>query len=67
MPTLVRLFPHEIVDAVRELTELHALSEQLDTAMAAHLLDSIVLDAVAYTRMPGRRAARRRNANCRSH
>ena len=49
VPTLVRLFPHEIVDAVRELTELHALSEQLDTAMAAHLLDSIVLDAVAYT------------------
>lgn len=49
VPTLVRLFPHEIVDAVRELAELHALSEQLDSAMAAHL-DGVALDATAYTR-----------------
>ncbi len=35
VPALVRLFPREIVGTVAELAELHALSEQLDSAMAA--------------------------------
>lgn len=37
VPALVRLFPSEIVETVAELSELHALSEQLDTAMGRHL------------------------------
>ncbi len=37
VPALVRLFPREIVDTVRRLAELHALSETLDTAMALQL------------------------------
>lgn len=35
VPALVRLFPRDIVDTVRDLSALHALSERLDTAMAA--------------------------------
>jgi len=35
VPALVRLFPHEIVSTVRALAELHAISEVLDTQMAA--------------------------------
>lgn len=34
VPALVRLFPQEIVSTVMALSELHALSEELDTAMA---------------------------------
>jgi hypothetical protein len=34
VPALVRLFPPEIVGTVRQLAELHALSERLDHAMA---------------------------------
>ena len=34
---LVKLFPAEVVDTVRQLSELHALSEQLDTRMAREL------------------------------
>jgi hypothetical protein len=34
VPALVRLFPNEIVDTVGDLAALHALSEQLDGAMA---------------------------------
>lgn len=37
VPTLVRLFPAALVDTVAELVELHAMSEQLDDAMAQHL------------------------------
>lgn len=37
VPALVRLFPREIVNTVSELADLHALSEQLDSAMAAAL------------------------------
>lgn len=37
VPTLVRLFPEEVVLTVAQLAELHALSEQLDSAMARHL------------------------------
>lgn len=39
VPALVRLFPAEIVATVRTLSDLHALSEQLDAAMVANLLD----------------------------
>ena len=34
VPALVRLFPSEIVQTVATLTQLHALSESLDTVMA---------------------------------
>jgi hypothetical protein len=37
VPGLVRVFPHEIVATVRSLGELHALSESLDSEMAARL------------------------------
>ncbi len=40
VPALVRLFPREIVGTVRTLAQLHALSEQLDTAMGRHLPDA---------------------------
>jgi len=35
VPGLVRMFPRELVDTVISLGELHALSEQFDTAMGA--------------------------------
>jgi hypothetical protein len=38
VPALVRLFPGRIVNTVAELSELHALSERLDTAMARQCL-----------------------------
>lgn len=45
VPTLVRLFPEEIVATVETLARLHALSEELDSEMARYLLDaSISLD-----------------------
>lgn len=34
VPALVRLFPKDIVSTVQQLAELHALSENLDSAMA---------------------------------
>lgn len=49
VPALVRTFSVEIVKTVAQLTELHALSEQLDSAMAAALTGQIV-DAVTYER-----------------
>jgi hypothetical protein len=49
VPALVRLFPQSIVDTVKTLGELHALSETLDSAVAQHLPSSRV-DAAAYTR-----------------
>ena len=39
VPTLVRLFPREIVETVAALAELHAMSESLDTEMASNLAD----------------------------
>ena len=47
VPATVRLFPQEIVVTVDALARLHALSEQLDTAMARQLADS-PLDAAGY-------------------
>ena len=49
VPTLVRLFPRDVVGTVHDLAELHALSERLDTAMAANLGQDLV-DAAAYAR-----------------
>lgn len=37
VPGLVRLFPHEVVETVLALSQLHALSESLDSRMAAAL------------------------------
>ena len=47
VPGLVRLFPKEIVGTVKALGELHALSERLDTAMAA-AVGPQPLDGAAY-------------------
>ncbi len=47
VPGLVRLFPSEIVHTVAALAELHALSETLDSAMAAHLATDVI-DAASY-------------------
>jgi hypothetical protein len=47
VPTLVRLFPDEIVATVATLAELHALSERLDSTMASMLADATI-DAPAY-------------------
>ncbi|MBL8329203.1 MAG: hypothetical protein JNJ71_10155 [Rubrivivax sp.] len=40
VPALVRLFPGEVVNTVHQLAELHALSEQLDSRMAAALISA---------------------------
>jgi hypothetical protein len=47
VPTLVRLFPAEVVKTVSSLVELHALSEQLDTAMGT-AMPSEAFDDAAY-------------------
>lgn len=47
VPALVRLFPRDVVATVATLAELHALSEQLDSAMAAQIGDA-TLDGMAY-------------------
>jgi len=62
VPALVRLFPQDIVATVATLAELHALSEQLDSAMAFKLESSRV-NADAYVRAwlaTGRADARQR-------
>lgn len=47
VPSLVRLFPKEIIDTVAKLAELHAFSEQLDTEMGRRLAKPRV-DAASY-------------------
>jgi hypothetical protein len=49
VPTLVRLFPAEVVATVEALAALHALSERLDTAMA-RALPSAEVEASAYAK-----------------
>ena len=49
VPMVVRLFPHDIVETVSTLAELHALSETLDSETAARL-DVPEVDAAAYAR-----------------
>jgi hypothetical protein len=39
VPGLIRMFSHDIVGTICQLAELHALSEELDTAMARQLVD----------------------------
>lgn len=62
VPGLVRLFPASIVATVRQLGELHALSEEMDTQMATHF-ETVPLDAATYGRIwrsTGRAADRER-------
>lgn len=47
VPALVRLFPHEIVETVAALGQLHALSESLDDSTARHL-PRLPVDAAGY-------------------
>jgi hypothetical protein len=47
VPALVRLFPHDVVETVNTLAQLHALSESLDSEMARQLADDRV-DASRY-------------------
>ncbi len=42
VPALVRLFPREVVETVATLGRLHALSERLDSAMAAAMSEGFV-------------------------
>lgn len=49
VPTLVRLFPKEIVAAVGTLAQLHSISEALDTAMGEHL-DECAIHSIDYVR-----------------
>ena len=68
VPGLVRVFPAEIVGTVRALSELHALSETLDSAMGRALATAgggaaVALEPGAYAaawRMVGRPADRER-------
>jgi hypothetical protein len=60
VPGLVRLFPNEVVHTVQTLGDLHALSEELDTAMGSVVPDGPV-GAAAYKeawQTVGRRADR---------
>ena len=62
VPGLVRMFPRELVGTVTSLGELHALSEQFDTAMGA-VIDSPALSDAEYAaawRTVGRPADRER-------
>lgn len=51
VPSLVRLFPEEIVQTVASLAALHALSERLDTAMAQHASGVASIDAIRYVQV----------------
>lgn len=48
VPALTRLFPREVVATVRDLAELHAISEQLDSEMGRQLLAAPRLTAALY-------------------
>lgn len=61
VPGLVRLFPAQVVSTVEQLSALHALSEDLDVAMAMALPDQAEVDAPGYVqawRCVGRREER---------
>jgi len=47
VPALIRLFPAELVGTVRAVSELHALSESLDSRMAAQI-DELPVDDDRY-------------------
>jgi len=62
VPTMSRLLPREVLQTVRELSALHALTEELDHEMAMALDDDAV-DPASYRRAwssVGRRADRER-------
>lgn len=62
VPAMVRLFPREVVDTVAHLAALHALSEELDSAMARGL-GTRALEPATYMQIwqaTGRPADRRR-------
>lgn len=48
VPAMIRLFPGEVVGTVAALAELHAISEQLDTRMAEHLLSDSDSESVEW-------------------
>lgn len=62
VPALVRLFPRDVVSTVATLAQLHALSEQLDSAMGAKVPDGAVDGSVYLNawRQVGRIEDRRR-------
>jgi hypothetical protein len=49
VPTVVKLFPHDVADTVRGIAALHALTESLDTAMARQI-GAAPCDASRYVR-----------------
>ena len=61
-PAVARVFPNEIAETVTILAELHALSEDLDTAMALELADARLapIDYVRAWRRVGRTKDRER-------
>lgn len=62
VPAIVRIFPGEVVGTVMALSQLHALSERLDTLMAESM-PGATLDAASYGRAwraVGRAAERER-------
>lgn len=59
VPALVRMFPTHIVDTVRSLAELHALSEDLDNAMAQALVMPVTREAYVRAWQTTGRAAER--------
>lgn len=48
VPAMVRLFPEDVIATVATLAKLHALSELLDSELAAHLPGGVELDAPRY-------------------
>lgn len=61
VPALVRIFPPEIVGTVRQLSELHALSERLDHVMSGQIGGTQEVDDATYRaawRATGEPAAR---------
>lgn len=48
VPAMVRLFPEDIIATVATLARLHALSEQLDSELAARLPEGVTIDASGY-------------------
>lgn len=50
VPTLVRMFPADVVATVAQLATLHALSERLDSAMAV-ALDGMALEGRSYAQV----------------
>ncbi len=52
VPGLVRMFPRDIIGTVQSLGQLHALSEELDTAMATAWRRMVTADGLGTTDAP---------------